>query len=138
LAEENLEAHISRLMTSNFRQIFFNNNLSIIKYDGHHINGKLMKSISDQKVTAAFRQQQPKTSNLVWELRSLMQLTQVQLATELGVAYETINRWENGHMNPSPLALRQIRAVITNLSLSSSTKIRERSETLLQKYFSTK
>jgi putative transcriptional regulator len=138
LAEENLEAHISRLMTSNFRQIFFNNNLSIIKYDGHHINGKLMKSISDQKVTAALRQQQPKTSNLVWELRSLMQLTQVQLATELGVAYETINRWENGHMNPSPLALRQIRAVITNLSLSSSTKIRERSETLLQKYFSTK
>jgi putative transcriptional regulator len=97
-----------------------------------------MKSISDQNVTAALMQQQPKTSDLVRELRSLMQLTQVQLATELGVAYETINRWENGHMNPSPLALRQIRAVITNLSFSSSTKIRQESQALLQKYFSVK
>jgi putative transcriptional regulator len=94
-----------------------------------------MKSISDQNVTTGLMQQQPKTSDLVRELRSLMQLTQVQLARELGVAYETINRWENGHMNPSPLALRQIRAVITNLSLSSSTKARQESKALLQKYF---
>jgi putative transcriptional regulator len=94
-----------------------------------------MKSISDQNVTEALMQQKPKTSDLVRELRSLMQLTQVQLATELGVAYETINRWENGHMKPSPLALRQIRAVITNLSFSSSTTTRKESKALLQKYF---
>jgi putative transcriptional regulator len=42
-------------------------------------------------------------------------LTQEQLAAELGVAYGTINRWENGHMQPSPLALRQIRLLIDEL-----------------------
>jgi putative transcriptional regulator len=94
-----------------------------------------MKSISDRNIKVPLIQQKPNTSSLVRELRSLMQLTQVQLATELGVAYETINRWENGHMNPSPLALRQISAVITNLSLSSSAKIRQESKALLQKYF---
>jgi hypothetical protein len=41
-------------------------------------------------------------------------------------------------MNPSPLALRQIRAVITNLSFSSSTNTRQKSKALLQKYFSVK
>jgi putative transcriptional regulator len=94
-----------------------------------------MKSISDRNIKIALIQQQPNTSSLVRELRSLMQLTQVQLATELGVAYETINRWENGHMNPSPLALRQIRAVINSLSLSASTKTQQESKALLQKYF---
>jgi putative transcriptional regulator len=64
-----------------------------------------------------------------------MQLTQEQLAAELGVAYETINRWENGHMQPSALALRQLRAVIDRLSASSSQSLQNGSKILLDKYF---
>ncbi|MEP1076265.1 helix-turn-helix domain-containing protein [Leptolyngbya sp. PL-A3] len=78
---------------------------------------------------------QPEVSNLVRELRQLMQLTQVQLAAELGVAYETINRWENGHMQPSALALKQLRTVINQLSTSPSESLKDGSQALLQKYF---
>ena len=41
------------------------------------------------------------------ELRERMGLTQEKLAPRLGVTLATINRWENGHTRPSPLALRQ-------------------------------
>lgn len=78
---------------------------------------------------------QPEVSHLVRELRQLMQLTQVQFAAELGVAYETINRWENGHMQPSALALKQLRTVIHHLHDSSSQTLQEGSQALLQKYF---
>lgn len=78
---------------------------------------------------------QPEVSNLVRELRHLMQLTQVQLAAELGVAYETINRWENGHMQPSTLALKQLRTVIVQLSNSPSQSLQAGSQALLEKYF---
>jgi len=47
---------------------------------------------------------QPEVGTLVRELRQLTQLTQEQFASVLGVAYGTINRWENGHMQPSTLA----------------------------------
>jgi putative transcriptional regulator len=94
-----------------------------------------MKSTSDETLKASLLRQKTTTRHLVRELRALMQLTQVQLAEALGVAYETINRWENGHMQPSPLALRQIRGVIRELSLSSSRTIRNGSKALLDKYF---
>jgi putative transcriptional regulator len=42
------------------------------------------------------------------QLRERTGLTQEQFAAKLGVTFPTINRWENGHTNPSPLALRQI------------------------------
>lgn len=74
-------------------------------------------------------------SRLIHELRQLMQLTQAQLAAELGVSYETINRWENGHRQPSPLALRQVRSVIDRLSNSSSEGVQNGSKGLLSKYF---
>lgn len=51
---------------------------------------------------------QPDVGKLIYELRQLTDLTQVQLAESLGVAYATINRWENGHVQPSPLALKQL------------------------------
>lgn len=41
---------------------------------------------------------QPKVGILIYELRQLTKLTQVQLAKVLGVSYETINRWENRHI----------------------------------------
>nr|WP_088889368.1 helix-turn-helix transcriptional regulator [Leptolyngbya ohadii] len=72
---------------------------------------------------------------LICELRQLMQLTQTQLAQELGVTYETVNRWENGHIQPSPLALKQIRSAIDQLNQSSSATLRDSSQLLLDKYF---
>lgn len=79
---------------------------------------------------------QPEVSHLIHELRQLTALTQVQLAEVLGVAYGTINRWENGHIQPSPLALKQIWRLIDKLSHSSSEAVRDGSKQLLIRYFS--
>lgn len=51
---------------------------------------------------------QPEIGYLIRELRQLLGLTQEQFGLQVGVSYETINRWENGKMQPSPLALRQL------------------------------
>lgn len=37
-------------------------------------------------------------------VRTMLQLSQEDLAHELGVSFATINRWENGNYNPSRLA----------------------------------
>ena len=52
---------------------------------------------------------------LVQELRSRTGLTQEKFAARLGVTFPTINRWENGHARPSPLALKQIENVLREL-----------------------
>jgi putative transcriptional regulator len=54
-------------------------------------------------------------ARLVLELRKRTGLTQERFAARLGVTCPTINRWENGHVNPSPLALRQIEALAREL-----------------------
>ena len=41
--------------------------------------------------------------------RKKLGLTQIQFAKLLGVAFATINRWENGWNDPSPLALKELR-----------------------------
>ncbi len=81
---------------------------------------------------------QPKVGTLIHELRQLTKLTQVQLAKVLGVSYETINRWENGHIQPSPLALKQIQSFVNELSMSSSQAVQDRSKQLLVVYFAEK
>jgi transcriptional regulator with XRE-family HTH domain len=52
---------------------------------------------------------------LVLRLRQRLGLTQEKLAARLGVTFPTINRWENGHVRPSPLALKQIEALLQEL-----------------------
>ncbi|MEW6365196.1 MAG: helix-turn-helix transcriptional regulator [Acidobacteriota bacterium] len=42
-------------------------------------------------------------------LRERLGLTQEQLAHELGVTFYSVNRWENGAVKPSPLAVSAIR-----------------------------
>ena len=37
-------------------------------------------------------------------------LTQQDFAKEVQVAFSTVNRWENGKANPSPMALEAFRA----------------------------
>lgn len=83
----------------------------------------------------AFMLKQPEVGNLIRELRQLAELTQEQFAAVLGVTCSTLNRWENGHMQPSPLALRQVHSVMDQLAQSSSRTLRNGSEALLDKYF---
>lgn len=64
----------------------------------------------------------------VTELRGRIGLTQEKFAARLGVTFPTINRWENGHARPSPLALRQIENLLRELG--------EQGADLLQNYFS--
>jgi putative transcriptional regulator len=48
---------------------------------------------------------QPEFGKFLRELRILSNLTQAQFAVALGVSYLSVNRWENGHVQPSPLVL---------------------------------
>jgi putative transcriptional regulator len=70
---------------------------------------------------------QPKVGNFVRELRILAGLTQEQFATTLGVTYSTINRWENGHTRPMPLAMQKIEEIAKEMG--------EKGEKVLAKYF---
>ena len=79
---------------------------------------------------------QPEVSHLIRKLRHLSGLSQEQFAATLGVAFSTINRWENGHMQPSPLALKQIKTMLSELSRSSVVELQEQSQILLDQYFS--
>lgn len=49
-----------------------------------------------------------KISTLVKEIRKQLELSQEDLARELGVSFATINRWENGKTAPSRLAKAQL------------------------------
>jgi len=44
------------------------------------------------------------TNMLIKEIRLQLNMSQKQLATQLNASFCTINRWENGHTKPSPLA----------------------------------
>jgi DNA-binding transcriptional regulator YiaG len=70
--------------------------------------------------------QQPDIGHLVRELRCSMQLSQEKFADELGMTFAAINRWENGHATPSPLAIRQIDTLLNQLG--------EQGEVLRAKY----
>jgi putative transcriptional regulator len=52
---------------------------------------------------------------LIRELRERTGLTQEKFAAKLGVTFPTINRWENGRANPSPLALKQIEELLRSM-----------------------
>lgn len=56
-------------------------------------------------------------------LREQLGLTQEKLAARLGVAFPTVNRWENGHTQPSPLALRQIEALLAEAGEARGGKV---------------
>lgn len=45
------------------------------------------------------------------QLRDRLGLTQVELASRLGVAFATVNRWENGQTAPSPLSWQQVQRI---------------------------
>ncbi len=47
-----------------------------------------------------------KFSEFVIFVRRKLKLSQKQLANAINVSYSTINRWENGHVVPSNLAVK--------------------------------
>lgn len=71
--------------------------------------------------------EQPRIGQLVRELRQALNLSQEQFAHELGMTFPTINRWENGHAKPSPLAIKQLDALLQQLG--------DRGEVMRMKYF---
>lgn len=88
----------------------------------------------------AFHQQyisigQPAVGQLIRELRQTLKLIQEKFAVQLGVTFPTINRWENGHATPSPLALKQIDMLLNQLSESSDATLRKRCQEMRGKYF---
>ncbi|BAY47943.1 XRE family transcriptional regulator [Scytonema sp. HK-05] len=60
---------------------------------------------------------QPQIGKLIRELRLETGLTQEKFAVKLGVTYPTINRWENGHTKPSPLAMQKIEEMLKHRDL---------------------
>ncbi len=58
---------------------------------------------------------QPFIGEIIRELRKELQLTQEEFANSLGVVFPTVNRWENGHNNPSKMAIKLIEEQIKNL-----------------------
>lgn len=47
-------------------------------------------------------------------VRKRLGLTQAQLACALGVSFATVNRWENGQVNPSALAQKAFKDFCDN------------------------
>lgn len=79
--------------------------------------------------------EQPVMGYFIRELRQMLGLTQEKFAAQLGVTFPTINRWENGHAVPSPLALRQVSQLLSQLDKSPDPVLRQRSQALQAKYF---
>ncbi|NJO79193.1 MAG: helix-turn-helix transcriptional regulator [Cyanobacteria bacterium RM1_2_2] len=46
-----------------------------------------------------------------------MGLTQEKLAAQLGVSFSTLNRWENEHSQPSPLAREKLEKLRQQIGL---------------------
>ena len=58
----------------------------------------------------------PEFRELVKSVRDQLALSQEDLARELGVSFATVNRWENGKVNPSKLAKAQFDAFCTKMT----------------------
>ena len=55
-------------------------------------------------------------SSPVHELRRRLHMTQEEFAHAIGVTVSTVNRWENGHIEPSRLARRAIEGLAARLT----------------------
>ena len=46
---------------------------------------------------------------LIKTLRQRLGLSQTKFAKHLGISFQTVNGWENGHYRPYPMAMKLIR-----------------------------
>jgi putative transcriptional regulator len=56
----------------------------------------------------------------IHELRRRLNMTQEEFAHAIGVTVSTVNRWENGHIEPSRLARRAIEGLAAQLTDDSN------------------
>ncbi len=61
-----------------------------------------------------------KSSEIVREIRSCLNLSQSGLADALGVSFATVNRWEKGHCEPSQIAVNAIKNLCANNKIDFS------------------
>lgn len=54
-------------------------------------------------------------SCIIRELRRRLNISQERLAQQLGVSFQTVNRWETGKVNPSPMATQLIKKTLIDL-----------------------
>ena len=66
-------------------------------------------------------------ASLVRQIRWRSGLTQERFAARLGVTCLTVNRWENGHAQPSPMAIDRLQSELKGLG--------DRGRDLLEQYF---
>ena len=52
-----------------------------------------------------------KSSDIIKDIRSRLNLSQMEFADKLGVSFATLNRWEKGHHEPSKIALGNIKRI---------------------------
>jgi DNA-binding XRE family transcriptional regulator len=59
---------------------------------------------------------------LLRTVRQQLGLSQSKLAQRLGVSSQTVNRWENGHSQPSQLSMNVLREQLNSLQVSPDQK----------------
>ncbi|OKH30165.1 transcriptional regulator [Calothrix sp. HK-06] len=80
------------------------------------------------KIPKSLINDQQRIGEFIREIRLLNHLTQEQFAASIPVTYSTINRWENGHNKPSPIAIAQLEKMLLSMG--------DRGQELLAKYCS--
>lgn len=60
--------------------------------------------------------QRPDTSPIV-TLRQSLNMTQEEFAHAIGVTVSTVNRWENGHVEPSRLARKAMESLAHQVAM---------------------
>ena len=61
----------------------------------------------------------PQPSSPISALRHRLKMTQEEFAHAIGVTVSTVNRWENGHIEPSRLARKAMEGLATQVSGST-------------------
>ncbi|MBD5484641.1 MAG: DUF3990 domain-containing protein [Lachnospiraceae bacterium] len=61
-----------------------------------------------------------KSSEMIMEIRSCLNISQSELAVKLGVSFATVNRWEKGHCEPSKIAMNAIKSLCNSNNIDFS------------------
>ena len=61
-----------------------------------------------------------KSSEMIKEIRSCLNISQSELAVKLGVSFATVNRWEKGHCEPSKIAMNAIKSLCNSNNIDFS------------------
>lgn len=95
--------------------------LKSIDINSYMFNNRLSSITDDLSYVSLFFEPKEKPMKphkniplLVRTLRERVGLSQEKFAARLGVTTPTINRWENGRVKPSPLAMKQIENLFKN------------------------